>query len=303
MPYNWILFTILAAFLQSVRTGLQKSLTNNLSSLTITWARFLFAAPFAVAYFFILKSTGHIQAEFNSRFYVFCFLAAISQTIGTVLLVKLFSKRNFAVGTAYSKTEAILAALIGFIIFGEEVSEVGIIAILMGLVGIFLISFKKIKETDTGLFTYKNLFTKTTLLGLVLGTFHGLTGVLVREATKSLDGGEYLINAASALLITVLIQSVILGIYIFIKEKEEIIKIKKNLFKTSMVGVTSFISSIGWFSALAQMNAGYVNAVGQIEIVFSMFMTKHIFKEHFEKNEIWGIALMISGIILLVLNS
>ena len=47
-------------------------------------------------------------------------VGGLAQIFGTFLLVYLFSFRNFAVGTAYSKTEPIQAALFGFLLLGEK---------------------------------------------------------------------------------------------------------------------------------------------------------------------------------------
>src|SRR3546814_969178 len=58
----------------------------------------------------------------------------------TFLLVYLFSFRNFAVGTTYSKTEIIQVALLGLILLGDTISAAGVFAIALGMVGILALS-------------------------------------------------------------------------------------------------------------------------------------------------------------------
>ena len=50
---NWVVFTILAAFFQNLRTSLQKKLNKDLSLVASAYVRFAFALPFAFVLFFI----------------------------------------------------------------------------------------------------------------------------------------------------------------------------------------------------------------------------------------------------------
>ena len=49
---NWVVFTILAAFFQNLRTSLQKKLNKDLSLVASAYVRFAFALPFAFVLFF-----------------------------------------------------------------------------------------------------------------------------------------------------------------------------------------------------------------------------------------------------------
>ena len=49
---NWVVFTILAAFFQNLRTSLQKKLNKDLSLVASAYVRFAFALPFALILFF-----------------------------------------------------------------------------------------------------------------------------------------------------------------------------------------------------------------------------------------------------------
>ena len=52
---NWVVFTILAAFFQNLRTSLQKKLNKDLSLVASAYVRFAFALPFAFVLFFIFN--------------------------------------------------------------------------------------------------------------------------------------------------------------------------------------------------------------------------------------------------------
>ena len=52
---NWVVFTILAAFFQNLRTSLQKKLNKDLSLVASAYVRFAFALPFAFVLIFFFS--------------------------------------------------------------------------------------------------------------------------------------------------------------------------------------------------------------------------------------------------------
>ena len=103
------LYTLLAVVMQSVRTAGQKQIAGSISIQATTLVRFLFGLPFAVVYFLFLKSAYPLEViDLDTAFFRSASLAAVSQIFATVFLVKALTLRNFAVGTALAKTEAIL---------------------------------------------------------------------------------------------------------------------------------------------------------------------------------------------------
>ena len=116
----WIPFTLLAVIMQTLRTAGQKRLTEPLDALTVTLVRYLFGLPFVALYLAVL--TGGFAVELpepSATFWIFCSVASVAQIGATALLLLLFQLRNFAVGTAYARTEVFLTALLGSLFFGE----------------------------------------------------------------------------------------------------------------------------------------------------------------------------------------
>mgnify|MGYP001976875671 FL=1 len=90
-------------------------------------------------------------------------LASIFQIIFTFILLYLFNFSNFVVGTSLSKTEVIQVALFEYLILNEKLNKFGISGIIISTLGVILLSVKDLK-----LF-FNNLFSKTTLIGLISG--------------------------------------------------------------------------------------------------------------------------------------
>ena len=62
MLESWIFWTVLAAFMQSVRTAGQKQLNQSVSAESATLARYLFALPVILGYGFWLFE-AHLSTE------------------------------------------------------------------------------------------------------------------------------------------------------------------------------------------------------------------------------------------------
>ena len=52
--FLWIYISLAAAFVQAVRTALQKSLKKDFSNFTVTFARYVYGLPFALIYLYFL---------------------------------------------------------------------------------------------------------------------------------------------------------------------------------------------------------------------------------------------------------
>ena len=119
----WIPITIAAAFLQNVRSALQKHLKGVMGTTGATFVRFGFGFPFSLAFVYILnRFAGYPIPAANARFLIWTVVGGLTQIFATALLIHLFSFRNFAVGTAYSRTEPAQAAVFGLLFLGETVT-------------------------------------------------------------------------------------------------------------------------------------------------------------------------------------
>lgn len=95
----WVWWTLLAASMQSVRTAGQKYLTTEISPLAATMVRYLFGLPFALAYLTMVSGgDAALLPALNLTFLLSGVIAGVLQIVATVLLIHLFTFRNFAVG-------------------------------------------------------------------------------------------------------------------------------------------------------------------------------------------------------------
>ncbi|MCZ6511869.1 MAG: EamA family transporter, partial [Alphaproteobacteria bacterium] len=195
MTLLWIPLTIAAAFLQNVRSALQKHLKDRLGTTGATFVRFGYGFPFALLYLAGLVAFTDLPVpQLNLRFIAIVMVGGLAQIAATALLVSLFDKRNFAVGTTYSKTETVQAAIFGLIFLGEAVSLNAAIGILISLAGVVAISAARSPAGLRAIAT--SLTERPALIGLASGAAFGIAAVSYRGASLSLGGDGFLMQAA-----------------------------------------------------------------------------------------------------------
>jgi len=297
----WVPITLAAAFLQNLRSALQKHLKGRLSTAGATFARFGFGFPVAVAYVLLLHhGFDFAYSTPNTSFFLWGVLGGATQIGATALLVYLFGLRNFAVGTAYSKTETVQAAIFGIVFLGDGLGAPAILAIMISLVGVMAISLARSGGGVKSLATA--IFERSTLIGLASGALFGISAVAYRGASLSLDGPHFLMQAGYTLAWVTGLQTIAMLIYIRLREPGQITKILQSWKVAGIVGIAGALGSMGWFTAMTIQNVAYVRALGQIELVFTFIASTVFFKEKSTGTEIVGIVLIVVGILLLLLK-
>ncbi len=286
--------------MQNLRSALQKHLKGRLSTGGASYVRFFYALPFALIYFWgVIEFGGYTSPRVNGLFLLYCLLGGVSQILFTFLLVYLFSFRNFAVGTTYSKTEVIQVAILGLILLGDTVSTIGVGALVLGVFGIVVLSVAQGAVSWRRLAT--SLFEKTTLIGLLCGAFLGASVVFFRGASLSLGDQAVISRAAFTLAVALVMQTLLMGGYLLLREPGQMRAVLRHWRPALAVGTAGFLASIGWFTAFTLENAAYVRAVGQIELVFTFIASVVFFKERTKPLELIGIGLVIVAILILIL--
>lgn len=289
----WIVFTLLAVVMQSVRTAGQKQIAKSVSAEAATLVRYLFGLPFALLYFYSVKNYYQIESlQAGWIFYRAATLAGIAQIIATVFLVKALTIRNFAVGTALSKTEAILTAVFGALFFSAALSWVGYLSVVLGVIGVLVASNWKINFQDL-------LSNESIKFGLGAGLGLALASLWLRQASLSLDLPRVL-SASAVLAYMVTMQTVICLVWVAVREAEQFGLILARFKACLFIGITSVAGSIGWFTAMSLQNAAIVKTLGQIEFVVTLLITYFYFRERISRREYVGILLLVVSLVLLL---
>ncbi|AMJ99349.1 multidrug transporter [Alteromonas macleodii] len=280
---SWILFTLGAVILQTVRNALQSKLSGAVNTSGVTLSRFILAPPIALVYLLILYSGSASQMpEFSSSFITVILCASLLQIAATSLMVILFKQKNFAIGAGLAKSEALVAGVVGMLFFGSYLTPLGWAGIVIGAIAVFVLSSGN---------RLHGISVKTMVIGLACGTCFALTSLLVREASHMLNV-QHTVAAAWVLLWVLCVQTISLSGYIALTKPfvfRQLTNAKKQVLAISTV---SCLGSICWFTAMALQHVALVKTLGQLEVLLTLVLSHYWLKNAVTKREIAGLLLI-----------
>jgi drug/metabolite transporter (DMT)-like permease len=287
----WIPFTLLAAFMQALRNALQKQLSTEVSVTGVTLARFIWALPLAVGYLSALYSWQPYPVPAFTPFFLLIIIAvAVVQIIGNMLLVRLFTLRNYAIGAGLAKSEAIIAAILGVLLFNEILSPLGWLGVSLGAAAVLLLSGSSLRY-----FSWPVL-----LLGLCCGLSFALNSLWVRQASLMLPLPS-LHSAAWVLTLVILVQTLLLLAFVCGREPQTLRQLWQKPGLTLVISGSSFLGSVGWFTAFSLASVAMVKTLGQIEVLIMLLISALWFKEQLQKRALSGLVLIILAAIAVIL--
>lgn len=290
----WVIFSVVAALAQTLRFALQKVLAAGaLSPAAATWARFVWSWPVAIVLVVLYaRASGLGLPRLSGAFFAYALAGGIFQILATICTVSLFRQRAFAVGITFKKTEVMLTALVGFALLGDAIPAWGAAAIALGFVGVLLLS-----EPPSG----GTVFNRAAAIGLMSGLLFALSAVTYRGAALALNTGDAILTGGVTLAVVAAWQTAVLSVWLFWKEPGQISATLRAWKPTLAVSLFSLAGSWNWFAAFSLMNAAYVFAVGQIELIFSILVGYIWFGERLAARELFGMAVLTVSIIAVVM--
>jgi drug/metabolite transporter (DMT)-like permease len=290
----WIPFTIIAALGQVARNAMQRSLTGPLGTWGATNIRFLFGFPFSILFFaVVIAVTGDPIPWPTASFWPWLILGALSQIVGTGMMLLAMNDRSFVVTTAYLKTEAIQTAIFGFVFLGDHLTFLKVVAILIATAGVVIAALRP--GSGKG---FADL--KPTILGLGAAAAFALSAVGFRGAVIVVPGVSFVTAASYTLVFGLFVQTVVLSIYLLARAPDVLKKIF-GLWRPSMfAGFMGAFASQFWFLAFALTAAANVRTLALVEVLFAQAVAYYSFKQPLSARELAGIALIVVGVALLV---
>jgi drug/metabolite transporter (DMT)-like permease len=301
MPWLWAPITVFAAFTQTLRNAAQRHLTKELGTLGATLVRFLYGLPFALAWLAVVAFAGSRIPGPNGPFVIWVAAGALGQIFATALLLRAMEERNFAIGVAYSKTEIIQVAVFSIVLLGDPLSLAAALAILMGTIGVTLLSPQMDKMSWSSF--AKGWTTPAALFGIASGSCFAISAVGYRGASLSLGAQNAFIAAAYTLVWAQTLQTVALGGWIAWRNMETIRAVLRAWRWSLAAGACGAFASAGWFTAMTLEPAAHVRTLGLVEVLFSYLVSLRLFRERLSRLEIAGLALLVLGVALITLHA
>ncbi|WP_332764698.1 DMT family transporter [Phenylobacterium sp.] len=291
----WILLTAAAAPLQVARNALQRGLVGDAGPWGATLVRFLFGLPFSLLIFAVVAfATPQAEPHLSWRFAIAVAAGAIAQVSATAALLMAMRHSGFAVATFMQQSSLPLAAIMGFLVFGDRMSPVQWQGLAAATAGLLILSWPK-RDAATGVLS-------GSLFGLASGLAFAVALNGYRQAGMALEPGHPIYSATASLCVAQALQSLVLGGILAATRPQALRSVMGTWRQSLGAGLCGTAASACWFSALALAPAGQVRAVGVIEGPIAAAAGRRLFKERLSLRQIVGGTATGVGVVMTALG-
>ena len=302
MSLIWLPAALLGGLFQAWRTALQQRLRSELSVSGAGLVRYLFGLPYAFGLLTIwLMLHALAVPSLHLGFLKLAFFGAATQMAGTILLIKAFEHRGFVVGTAFSKTEAMQAAMVTALLLDENLPLLAWAGIVAGVAGVLILALAGRGVTTRQFFGA--LGQPAAIYGLGAGSMFALAAISIKLATAELENVDLVASALITLLTVMAIQTGLHLAWVIARDRDTLYAALRSWRTSYQVGLLSALGSACWYIGFAAAPAALVRIVGQIEVVFTLGFAHFYLREPVQLKETIGLLLVVIGVILALFAS
>lgn len=295
----WVPIAVCAAATQTVRNAAQRSLVASAGTLGATLSRFLYGLPFAMFFVAVLHSLPATRGPvppFGAAYAGWLLLGALGQLAATAAMLVAMKQRNFVVGAAFSKTDALQVIVFATVFLAEWPGWITIAAIALATSGVILLSLPRRGVEASGWMSGAAVY------GLASGACFALSAVGYRGAALTLPGSSPWLIGAWGVLWAQAVQTLLLGGWLAWRSRESLAAIVRERKVALAAGAAGALASLGWFTAFALTTAANVRAAGMVEVVFSYAVSHRLLREKLAPAERTGLWLVAVGLLVLCLR-
>lgn len=294
-PWYWIVFTIIAAAAQTGRNALQRDLTRRLGTVGATQVRFLYGLPFAgLACALIIGLSGQPMPIPGAGSLLWGLGGAVAQMLATVLLLAAMQGKSFVVAISLTKIEPVWVALFALVLLSESLDLGLATAIALATAGVLTLSWP-----ERGM----KWALRPVLMGIGSGALFGMSSIGFRGAILAVPEAHYASAASLMLVLSMTVQTLILSVWLRYAHPGTLTAVIRAWRPSLLTGALAAGASLSWFLAFALESAARVRTLALIELLFAHLIAKGLFKQGLSRLERIGLALLITGVVILLAGS
>ena len=223
-------------------------------------------------------------------------LGAISQIGATALMLAAMRERSFVVTTAYTKTEPVQVAVFAVVFLGEAIGPAVAAAIVIATAGVLVLSWPS--RAGGEVFSWR-----PAALGIVSGALFAIAAVAFRGAIVALGDVDFIPAATLVLAMTLAVQTVALSTWLALRDPGTLGAIVAAWRPSLAAGFLGAFASEMWFLAIAIREPASVRTLGLVEILIAGMISRRLFAQTPTLRDVFGMVLVIGGVVLLVAGS
>ena len=292
---GWLFATLIAAAAQTGRNATQARLTAEIGTVGATQVRFLFGLPFAVLFLLIVRLVeGRPVPVMSGTALAFTATGAVTQILGTALMLWLMKARSFSVITAWLKTEPVMVALIEAVALGDHLSAPAMAAIAVATLGVVIMAVKP----GGGAAMWRE--SRAAGLGILAGVPFGASAIGFRGGITHLPEGDFLMRATTTLVWSLGIQTLILMIWLLAFDRMALVASFRVWRQSLGAGFLGAFASQFWFIGFSLTSAANVRTVALVEVIFAQIVSRRIFRQATDRRQLLGMAILLAGVAALL---
>lgn len=286
---GWIIVTLIAASAQTARNAAQRHLTTQVGTMGATAVRFLFGAPFALAFLLVLAQRASLPRP-DMTALLWASGGALAQIAATALMLKAMTSRGFGVITALTKTEPVTIAILGAVLLAEPLGADRMAAIAVATLGVVLMSGTDFRQGGW----------QPVLLGIASGLFFGLSAIGFRGGILALPSGDFLTRAGTMLAFSLSLQAVLMLLWLGLADRNTLRGIIRNWRPSIGAGFLGAFASLFWFLGFAMTSAANVRTLALVEVFMAQAVSGKLLSQRVSRWQLAGMALIALGVASLI---
>lgn len=288
---GWIIATLIAATAQTARNAAQRQLTSQVGTMGATAVRFIFGAPFALAFLAVLAMRADLPRP-NVAALAWSAGGALTQITATALMLQAMSSRGFGVVTALMKTEPVTLAVLGAVLLAEPFGPARMGAIAIATFGVVLMSGADFRQGGW----------RPVALGIAAGLFFGLSAIGFRGGILALPHGDFLTRAAVILAVSLSLQAAVMLAWLTLTDRAALRGIMRHGRASLRAGFLGAFASLFWFLGFALTSAANVRTLALVEVVMAQAVSGRLLRQQAGPRQLAGMALIILGVGALIVS-
>jgi drug/metabolite transporter (DMT)-like permease len=289
----WVLTTLIASAAQTGRNAAQSGLTKTIGTLGATQVRFLFGLPFALIFLALVPAaTGEAIPLPGLRTLAFTGAGALTQIGGTALMLVTMKSQNFAVTTAWLKTEPVIVALASALILGDPLSAPMLGAIAVATAGVLIMTIRP------GTKGWGNASAAVT--GLSAAGLFGASAIGFRGGILALPSGGYLTRATTVLALSLALQTLLLLAWLALFDRKALTASFQVWRSSLLAGFLGAFASEFWFLGFSMTAAANVRTLALVEVILATGVSRFWLGQKITPRQLWGMAVVVLGVAALL---
>jgi drug/metabolite transporter (DMT)-like permease len=230
-----------------------------------------------------------VQPQFGWAFWWPALTGALAQVFATAALLLAMHHAGFAVGTSLQQSSVPLAALVGLLVFGDNLAPLGWAGVAVTTVGLAVLVWpKRIEGAHHPMLGVGFGVASGLLFGFALNAF--------RHAGLRLEPQHPFFSAMACVAIVQAAQAAGLTLWLGARDRPALAAVLAGWRRSFGAGLFGALASSGWFLALNLAPAAAVRALGVIEMPIAAAAGHRLFREALSLRQIAGVMLITAGV-------